>query len=154
MYLDELAVSVVRALLIESRLRRSRADDRVGGLAEDCSNAAGGDDNRLGGEGDHVHAAQVHGANSAADALLVDHRGEKLPAFVLGDLTFRLVAAHLLIERVQQLLPGGRAGECGTVVKRPTEAAEIEQALWSAVEGNAHAVEQVDDARRPSRTSL
>src|ERR1019366_1280211 len=34
-HLDELAVTVVSALMIESRLRRSGADHRVGGLAED-----------------------------------------------------------------------------------------------------------------------
>ena len=48
--LDELAVSVVSALLIERRLRRSGADHRVGGLAEDGSVAASGDDDRLGRE--------------------------------------------------------------------------------------------------------
>ena len=66
----------------------------------------------------------------------------------LLDLAFRLVAAHLFVERVEKLLPGGGAGECGAVVERPAEAAEIEQAFRSAVEGHAHAVEQIDDARR------
>ena len=42
MNLDELAIGVVAALLIERRLRRSRADHRVRGLAEDGANAAGG----------------------------------------------------------------------------------------------------------------
>src|ERR1019366_2457266 len=146
-HLDELAVTVVSALLIESRLRRSGADHRVGGLAEDRSNAAGGDDDRFRGEGDDFHAAQVHGANAATDALVVDHRGEELPAFVLGDLAFGLVAAHLLVERIQQLLPGSGTGKSRPVVQRSTKATEIEQTFRRAVEGDAHAVEQVNDAR-------
>ena len=68
--------------------------------------------------------------------------------FVLGDLAFGFVAAHLLVERVEQLLAGGGAGEGGAVIKRAAEAAEVEQPFGRAIEGNAHAVEQVDDARR------
>ncbi len=83
-----------------------------------------------------------------ADALVVEHGGEKFPGFVLGDFAFGLVAPHLLVERVQQLLAGGGAGECGAVVERAAEAAEVEQSFGRAVEGNAHAVEQVDDAGR------
>ena len=66
----------------------------------------------------------------------------------LRDLAFGLVAAHLLVERVEQLLAGGRAGEGGAVVERAAEAAEVEQSLGRAVERHAHAVEQVDDAGR------
>ena len=50
-----------------------------------------------------------------ADALGVDDGGEKLPALVLLDLAFGLVAADLLVERVEQLLAGGCAGEGGAV---------------------------------------
>ena len=81
-----------------------------------------------------------------ADALGVEDGGEKLPAFVLFDFAVGLVAADLLVERVEELLAGGGAGEGGAVVERAAEAAEVEQALGSAVEGHAHAVEQVDDA--------
>jgi hypothetical protein len=56
-------------------------------------------------------------------------------------------AAYLLVERVQQLLAGGCAGEGGAVEERAAEAAEVQQALRRAVEGHAHAVEQVDDGR-------
>ena len=45
-------------------------------------------------------------------------------AHLAGD----LVAAHLLVERVEQLLPGGRAGERGAVVQRAAEAAEVDAA--------------------------
>ena len=60
----------------------------------------------------------------------------------------RLVAADLLVERVEELLPGGRAGERGAVEERAAEAAEIEEPFGRAVERHAHAVEHVDDARR------
>ncbi len=86
-------------------------------------------------------------ADAAADAVVVEDGGEELPAFVLGDLAFGLVAADLLVERVEELLAGGGAGEGGALVERAAEAAEVEQAFGGAVEGDAHAVEQVDDGR-------
>ena len=92
--------------------------------------------------------AQVHGADAAADAVRIEHGAQKLPVLVLGDLAFGFVAAHLLVQRVEQLLAGGGAGECRAMVERAAEAAEIEQAFRRAVEGHAHAVQQVDDAGR------
>ena len=83
-----------------------------------------------------------------ACALAVDDGGEKLPALELVYLAFGLVAAHLLVERVEQLLPGGRAGKCGAMVERAAEAAKIEQPFGRAVEGHTHAVEQIDNRRR------
>ena len=145
MDLDELAVGVVRALLVERRLRRASADHRVGGLAEDGPDAAGADDDRVRGEGAHLHRAQVQSADAAADAVGIEHGGEELPALVLFDLAVGLVAADLLVERVEQLLAGGCPGEGRALVERAPEAAEVEQALVGAVEGDAHAVEQVDD---------
>ncbi len=93
-----------------------------------------------------VRRSMAHDA--AAGALGVEDGGEKLPAFVLGDFAFGLVAADLLVERVEELLAGGGAGEGGAVVEGATEAAEVEQAFGGAVEGDAHAVEQIDDAGR------
>ncbi len=148
MNLDELAVGVIAALLIERRLRRSGADHRVGRLAEDRADAAGGNDDGVGREGADFHGAQIHGADAAADAVGIEHRGEKFPVLELRDLAFGLVAAHLLVERVEKLLAGGGAGEGGAVVERAAEAAEVEQAFRRAVEGHAHAVEQIDDAGR------
>ena len=66
---------------------------------------------------------------------------------VLLYLAFGLVAADLLVERVEKLLAGGGSSEGGAVVERASEAAEIEQPFGSAIERNAHAVEQIDDAR-------
>ncbi len=65
---------------------------------------------------------------------------------VLLHLAFGLVAPDLLVERIKKLLAGGRSGERGAVIERASEAAEIEQTFWRAIEGNAHAVEQIDDA--------
>ena len=64
------------------------------------------------------------------------------------DLAFGLEAAHLLVERIEELLPGRRAGERRAVEERAAEAAEVEQAFGRAVEGHAHAVEHEDDAGR------
>ena len=89
--------------------------------------------------------AQVQSADAAADAVGIEHGGEELPALVLFDLAVGLVAADLLVEGVEKLLAGGGSGEGGAVVEGATEAAEIEQALGGAVEGHAHAVEEVDD---------
>ncbi len=95
--LDELAVGVVGALLIEGGLGGAGADYGVGGLAEDCSVAAGADDDGVGGEGAGLHGAEVHGGDAAAGAFGVEDGGEELPAFVLGDFAFGLVAADLLV---------------------------------------------------------
>ena len=102
----------------------------------------------VGGEDAHFHGVQIHGSDAAADAVAVEHGGEKFPVLELLDLAFGFVAADLLIKRVKQLLSGGRPGEGGSVVERAAKAAEVEQALGRAIEGHAHAVEQIDDGRR------
>ena len=146
MDLNELAVGVIASLLIQRRLRRTGADDRVRGPAENGAVAAGGHDDGVGREGADFHGAQIHGANAATDAVGIEHGGEKFPVLELADFAFGLVAAHLFIERVEQLLARGGAGEGGAVEERASEAAEVEQSLGCAVEGHAHAVEQIDDA--------
>ncbi len=98
------------------------------------------------GKAAELHGAQVERGDAAGDALGIEDGGEEFPAFVLLDLAFSFVAADLLVERVEKLLAGGGAGEGGAVVERAAEATEVEQALGGAIEGDAHAVEQVDDA--------
>ena len=146
--LDELAVGVVCALLEDGRLRGAGADDGVGAFAEDGAVAAGGENNGVGRKDSQLHCSQVQRGDAAGCAFGVEHGGEKLPAFVFLNLAFGLVAANLLVERIEQLLAGGCARESRAVIERAAEAAEVEQAFRSAVEGNAHAVEQVDDGRR------
>jgi hypothetical protein len=94
------------------------------------------------------HGAEVDGGDAAACAFGVEDGGEELPAFVFFDFAFGLVAADLLVERIEELLAGGCAGEGGALIERAAEAAEVEQALGGAIEGHAHAVEEIDDGGR------
>src|SRR5438552_5730233 len=148
MHRDEFAVSVVTALLIKRRLRRAGADHGICRLAKDCADSTGGNDHRVRWKSPHLHGVQVYGADAAAYPTPIEHGGEKFPVLVLGDPAFRFEAAHLLIERIQELLPGGGAGEGGAMEQSATEAAEIEQSLGGSIEGDAHAVQQIDDAGR------
>ena len=148
MHLDEFAVGVVSALLIKRCLRRAGADHGVCGFPKNRANAASRDDDCVRRKGPHFHRAQVHGANAATHTPPVEHCRQKFPMLVLLDLALGLIPAHLLIERVKQLLPRGRARECGAVIQRPAKAAEVEQAFRRSIEGNAHAVQQINDARR------
>ena len=95
-----------------------------------------------------LHGAEIEGGDAAGHALGVDDGGEELPAFVFLDAAFGLVAADLLVEGIEELLAGGGAGEGGAMVERTAKTAEVEQALGGAVEGDAHAVEEVDDGGR------
>ena len=95
-----------------------------------------------------LHRAKIEGDDPAAGALLVLHEREVLPVLELADQPLRLVAADLLVERVQELLARRRAGERGAVVHRSAEAAEVEQTLGGAVERHPHAIEEVDDRGR------
>src|SRR5271157_511145 len=148
MHLNEFAVGVVAALLIESRLRRTCTYNRICGLAEDRPNAARADDDGIGREGAHFHRAQIHGADAAAHALFVEHRREELAVLVLLDLAFGLIAPDLFVKSVKQLLAGGCSGKGGAVVQSSAEAAKVEQTFRRAVKRNAHAVEQVNDSGR------
>src|SRR5215472_3986228 len=148
MNLDEFAVSVIAALLVQSGLCRAGAHHGIGRLAEDGANTAGGHDESVPRKSADLHAAQVHGADTAADAVAVEHGAQELPSFVLRNAAFGFAAADLLIERVEKLLAGGGAGKGRAMVESAAEAAKVEQALRCAIEGNTHAVEQVDDPRR------
>src|SRR5215472_7696640 len=104
MNLDELAVGVVAALLVKRRLRRSGADYGIRRLAEDGANAAGGHDESVPRKSAYLHGAQVHGADTAADPVAVEHGAQKLPSLVLRNAAFGFVTADLLIERIGKLL--------------------------------------------------
>src|SRR5262249_20478969 len=79
---------------------------------------------------------------------------EESVALVLSYFAFGFVAADLFIERVEQLLSGGRAGEGGAMVEGTAETAVVQQALWRAVKHDAHAIEKIDDAGRSFTHSL
>ena len=91
---------------------------------------------------------RFEGDDAARRTLRVDHGGEELPPLVLVHLALGLVAAHLLVECVEQLLARRGAGKRRAMVERAAETAEVEQPLGCAVEGHAHAIEQIDDPRR------
>jgi hypothetical protein len=147
-HLDELAVRIGRAVLVGGRGRGTRVDDRVGRAAEDDAGTAGREHHRRRREGLDPHRVHVQRHNAAAVSRLVAHEAEELPSFVLADEPFDLVPPHLLVEGIEELLARGRAREGGPVKLRASEAAEVEKALGSAVEHDAHTVEQVDDPGR------
>ncbi len=147
-HLNEFAIRVERALLIERALRGPGAYNRVRRLPENHADPAGGHDYRISREGAHFHRAQIHRADAAANLISVQYRGEEFPVLELVNLTFGLVATHLLVERIEKLLTGRRTRKSRPVEERSAEATEIEQPFSCAIEGNSHAVEQIDDARR------
>ena len=116
MDLNEFAVRVVNALLKKSGLRGAGADDGIGGASKNRADSAGGKNHRVGGVRSHFHGAQIHGADTAAHAGFIDHRGKKCRAFEFFNFAFGFVAADLFIESVKQLLPGGGAGKRGAVI--------------------------------------
>ena len=149
MHLNEFAVRVIAALLIQRRLRRPGADHRIRDFAKDCANAAGGDNDRVRLEtcGPPSNAGPWRKCRGRCRCESM-HGGKKFPSLVFLDLAFGFVAPHLLVERVEKLLAGGGAGEGSAVVQRSAEAAEIEQTFGRAVKWHAHAIEQIDDAGR------
>ena len=146
--LDELAVAVVGAVHVGGGRGRARVDDAVGAAAEQEPRPARGHDHGRCGERARAHAAEVQRHEPDAAAGVVAREPNELPALVLAHEPRGLMPAHLLVERVEELLAGRGAGERGAMVERPAEATELEQSLGRAVEHHAHAVEQVDDAGR------
>ncbi len=155
MDLDELAVGVEAALLIERGLRRAGADDGIGGLAED--GAACRRWQMMMASAGKVRISMVRRSMALMPrqtCCAVEDGGEELPVLVLGYFAFGFVAADLLVEGVEKLLAGGGSGEGGAVIEGASEAAEVEEAFGGAVEGDAHAVEQIDDAGAASHMAL
>ncbi len=152
MDLDHLAVAVPRAGLVAAGGGAARADDRVGGLAEDEPVPAGRHHDGVAAECPGLHRAHV--LRDDADAAFVvpvpvGDGLQELPELVLVDLALGLVPPRLLVERVEELLTRRRAGEVGPLEERAPEQAEIASALVRPVERDAHSVEQVDDPGCP-----
>src|SRR5437660_7488007 len=95
-------------------------------LPADRGHAASGHNDPVRRERADLHRAQIHRANPAADSATVEHGRKKFPVLVLLHLAFGFVAPHLLVERIEELLPGGRTRECGAVIERSTETAKVE----------------------------
>jgi len=79
--------------------------------AQNRAVAARGKNHRIRRKRLHFHRAQVHRTNTAANAAVVDDGGQECRSFELLDLAFRFVPPHLLVERIQKLLPGRRAAK-------------------------------------------
>src|SRR5215831_14358592 len=138
----------MRALLVAGRDGAAGADHRVGRLAEDQSRPAGRHNYGVSWEGLQFQRLQIHCDETTAYLMAVHDERHHLPRLILRYLAADFVAPHLFIERVEQLLSGGSAGEGGTVMFGAPEPAEIEHALRRAREGDTHAIEEVDDRRR------
>src|SRR5947209_15116256 len=100
MYLNELSVCVIGALLIKRRLRRSSAHNRIRRFAKDGPNPTSSNDHSIGWKGTYFHGAQIHGTNPAADALAIKNGGEELPGLELSYASFGFVPANLLIQGI------------------------------------------------------
>src|SRR5207248_5560951 len=107
MHLNEFAIGVVASLLVERRLGRPGADNRVCTLSENRANAAGGHDDGVGWKRAHFHRTQIHSTDAAAGALRINYGGEKFPGFVFRYFAFGFVTPHLFIKGIKKLLAGG-----------------------------------------------
>ena len=148
MNLDELGVADVCALLIDSGNSRAVADRRSRAATEHLAGAARREDNDVGGERLDLHRVHVLRDDAAADAVLVLDDADEFPELILLDAALDFPTANLLVERIEELLTRRRAGETGALVLLTAEVAKVEVAFRRAREGNAHAVEHLDELRR------
>src|SRR5262249_3607346 len=125
--LDELAVRVPRALLIGGAGGAPRVHLRVGALPEDEPRSARRQHDGRGRERLRLQPAEVERGDAPAAAGLVEDEGAELPALELPHEARCLVTTDLLVERVEELLAGRRAGERGAIEERSAEAAEVEE---------------------------
>lgn len=144
MDLDELGIGVFSAGLEASGGGGAGADDAHGALAEDEAITAGGDDDGVGAEGVDLHGSHVLGDDACALSLMED-RPEEFPELEFVDESFGFPSSGLFVEGVEQLLAGGGAREEGSFEEGPAEESEGALAFGGSVEGDAHAVEEVDD---------
>src|SRR5215510_10980806 len=106
MNLDELAVRILRTLLVTRRHRTAGADHRVSRLAENQSGTTGRDYHGVCRESLQLKRSQVHRDESATDLMIVKDERHHLPSFVLLNFAADLVPTHLLVKRVEKLLAG------------------------------------------------
>ena len=82
--LNELAIGILRALLVTGRNRTAGTNHRVGRLAINQSRAAGRHDHSVGRKGLELERLQVHRDQSAANLMVVEHERHHLPVFILS----------------------------------------------------------------------
>ncbi|MNI28010.1 hypothetical protein D3C73_817710 [compost metagenome] len=147
MDLNEFTVGVMHSLLVYSAGSRSGVDDRVRCFAKNNAGTAARQNHRIRREGLNLHRLEILGTDAAAYAFIIQDHREEFPVLAFGDQAFGFPAAHLLIQRIQQLLAGRRTCKSCPVALRAAEPAEVEQPLRRAVEHDAHPVHQMDDPR-------
>src|SRR5205085_5225012 len=123
--------------------------DGHGRFAEDQSVAAGRHDDCVATQRANLHRAHVLRHDPYARTAFIKYWPEEFPEFVFSDQTSRLPAAGLLIERVKQLLPCGRTRKKSPLEERAAEESKIALSFRRAIERHAHAIEQIDNPRRP-----
>ena len=142
--LGELAVGELGALLVGPG---GGGPGAVGGhrrAAPDEAGAAGGQEHDVGAEGLDLHGADVERRDAAADALLVEYEREELPELQFSHAATAFVGADLLVDAVEELGAGRRAGKARPSVLHAAEEALVHDAFGRAAEGDAHAVVGAD----------
>ena len=149
MHLDELAVGIAHAGLKGPAGSAAGAGQRVGGTSEQQTASADRQDQGVGRKCADPHGHHILAHAPAAAALFVEDRAQEIPMFILANLAGHFPAANLLVEGVEELLPGRRSGKGRAAIEGAAEAALVAEALGRAVESNAEAIHEVDDPRRP-----
>ena len=99
--------------LIAAGSRASGADHRHRALAVHHPATAGRHHDRISTKWLDLHRPHVLCDDSLTYTAFIEYRPEELPELILFDFAVCLETAGLLIERVEKLLTGGRAGKVG-----------------------------------------
>jgi hypothetical protein len=115
MDLNEFGVGIFRAGLKGAAGGAAGAGHRHRRAAVDQSASARGDHHRVGRKGADLHRHHVLGHDAAAHASAVDHRGQVVQGLVDFHFALDAPAAHLIVQRIEQLLAGRGAGKRGAL---------------------------------------
>ena len=129
MHLNELAIGVFHAGLITTAGSAAGASHGHRRAAVNQPATTRGDDHGVGGEGHDLHRTQILPDDSATDAVFIDDGTEEVPEFEFANQPFAFSTADLLVQCIEQLLPGGRSGKCRALVQRAAKATTIEKAF-------------------------
>src|SRR5690606_8170446 len=78
---------------------------------------------------------------------IIQNDADELPMLIFGHQTLNLVAAHLFIQSIKQLLARRRSRISGSMVTRTAKSAEIKQPLRRPVKHDTHTVHEMDNPR-------
>ena len=84
--------------------------------------------------------------DAAGLPLFIDDKPHELMVFKFFDFALRFIASHLLIERIEQLLPGRCAAKGCAMIQGAAEPAKVEIAFGRPVECAAEPVHHPDNA--------